>query len=356
MKKIVRNVAIFGVISLLATSCSRGTEEASPIEPSPSVTATPTQEPVILWPFTQLPGPPDAAEQPVLAIKIENDPSVRPQYGLDMADIVFEELVEGGMTRFISVFQSEIPEEAGPVRSGRHVDASIVPTFADYFVFSGAARATLKYFSKTIPESVVMSTEGAPGMHRTKYHPRPHNLFIYPQELIDSNKATISKTDGFFLKPNAQTELSGTVIKKVAVKFSQGSKPNWTWDAATSLWLRDDGKKPHMAISGKQLSATSLVIIRATETDAGYKGSTGGYVPRTVVTGSGKGYLVVGDTMTEVTWSKADDVSQMSLTDSMGNIVHPAPGKTWVEIITTSGNVRFTPAVEPVSSPSPSRS
>jgi hypothetical protein len=214
----------------------------------------------------------------------------------------------------------------------------------------------LNYFSQTIPESVVISTEGAPGMHRTDYHRAPHNLFIYPQELIDSNKAAVSKTDGFFVKPTSETAPTGTTITKVAVKFSQGSKPNWTWDAATKLWLRDDGKKPHMAISGKQLSATSLVIIRATETDAGYKGSTGGYVPRTVVTGTGKGYLVNGDTMTEVTWSKADDVAVMTLTDAAGNVVHPLPGKTWVQLITTSGDVSFTTAVAPATSPSPSKS
>ena len=351
MKKLVRNLTLLAAVSLLITSCSKGTEEAVG-----SPTPIQSSAPQTLWPFTQLPGPADAAEKPVLAIKIENDPSVRPQYGLDMADIVFEELVEGGMTRFVSVFQSEIPEEAGPVRSGRHVDASIISTFADYFVFSGAARPTLSYFSNTIPDSVVMSTEGAPGMHRTKYHPMPHNLFIYPQELIDSNKAAVSKTDGFFVKPTTVTPPAGTAITKVALKFSQGAKPNWTWDAATNLWLRDDGKKPHMAISGKQLSATSLVVIRATETDAGYKGSTGGYVPRTVVTGTGKGNLIIGETMTEITWSKADEVSQMTLTDAAGNVVHPAPGKTWVEVITTSGDATFTPAVPPAASPSPSAS
>lgn len=351
MKKLVRSAALVVVASLLVTSCAKKTEA---IDASPS--ASPSKAPVTLWPFTQLPGPVDAAEKPVLAIKIENDPSVRPQYGLDMADIVFEELVEGGMTRFISVYQSEIPKEAGPVRSGRHVDASIVSTFADYFVFSGAARPTLSYFSKTIPDSVVVFNEGAPGMHRTKYHRPPHNLFIYPQDVIDSDKAAVSKTDGFFVKPSAVTEPAGIAINKVAVQFSKASTPNWTWDAATKLWLRDDGKKPHMDISGKQLSATSLVVIMATETDAGYKGSTGGYVPRTVVTGTGKGYLVIGDTMTEVTWSKADDESQMSLTDPSGAVVHPAPGKTWVEVITTSGKVTFTPKVAPAASAMPSKS
>jgi hypothetical protein len=109
-----------------------------------------------------------------------------------------------------------------------------------------------------------------------------------------------------------------------------------------------------MAISGKQLSATSLVVLEVTETDAGYKGSTGGYVPRTVVTGTGKGYLIIGDTMTEVTWSKPDEVTQMTLTDPSGNVVHPAPGKTWVELITTSGDANFTPAAAPSASPSKS--
>jgi hypothetical protein len=191
-------------------------------------------------------------------------------------------------------------------------------------------------------------------MHRTDYHRKPHNLFIYPQEVIDSGKAKVSKTDGFFVKPVEVVTPAGTEITKVAVEFSTASKPNWTWDAATKLWLRDDGKKPHMAISGNQLSATSLVIIRATETDAGYKGSTGGYVPRTVVTGTGKGHLIIGNVVTDVTWSKADDVSQMKLTDSLGNVLHPAPGKTWVEVITTSGDAKFTPAVTPSASPSSS--
>jgi hypothetical protein len=352
MKKIVRSAAVVAAISLLVTSCSRGSEEAATTSPTPEA----TQGPATLWPFTQLPGPADAAEKPVLAIKIENDPTVRPQYALDMADLVFEELVEGGMTRFVSIFQSEIPEEAGPIRSGRHVDASLVSPIADYFVFSGAARATLNHFSQVIPASVIISTEGAPGMHRTDYHRPPHNLFIYPQELIDSNKAAISKTDGFFVKPTTETAPSGTAITKIAVEFSPATKPNWTWDAATSLWLRDDGKQPHMAISGKQLSATSLIVLRVTETDAGYKGSTGGYVPRSVVTGTGTGYLIIGDTLTEITWTKADDVAQMTLTDAAGNVVHPAPGKTWVELITTNGDVSFTPAAAPATSPSPSNS
>ena len=87
MKNLGRGVTLLVAASLLLSACSKDTPAAE--SPTPS----PTPSPETLWPFTQLPGPVDAAEKPVLAIKIENDPSVRPQYGLDMADIVFEELV-----------------------------------------------------------------------------------------------------------------------------------------------------------------------------------------------------------------------------------------------------------------------
>ncbi len=341
------------VTALLLTGCSKGTSSVAG-SASPSSSPTKTKDPVF-WPFTQLPGPDNAAEVPVVVIKIENDPSVRPQAGLDSADLVFEELVEGGMTRFGAVFQSDIPKEAGPVRSARHVDVSIASPIADYFVFSGAAKPTIAYVKKNLPKSIVISTEGAPGMHRTKYHPAPHNLYMYLADLIASNKAAVSPTAGFFTLPLGQTAAPvGSPVTAVRLTFSKESTPGWTWDAGTKLWLRDDGNKPHKAMDGKQLSANSLVVIKTTEVNAGYKDPAGHYVPRTVLTGTGSGYLLTDGQMIDVTWTKADTTSQMTLTTADGSVVGPLPGKTWVEVITTSGSVAF--KVPAAASPSPSKS
>ena len=337
--------------SLFLAACGGGEKE----------TVAPQDQPVsenTLWPLTQLPGPEDAATQPVLAIKVENDPSVRPQYGLDAADIVVEELVEGGLTRFVTFFQSNVPDEIGPIRSARHVDASIVSPLADYFVMSGASGVTFAYIDQNMPINIMRVLEGGPGMHRTNYHPAPHNVFVYPLDVISGIQIAKSPTAGLFVYPAAAITsnssaspaataaanpalANGEAIGKIALEFSKGNKPNWTWDTAKGSWLRDDGSKPHMAISGNQLSAKNVVVLRVTTVDAGYKDPAGGYVPRTVLEGTGAGFAVLGDKKIEVTWSKPDIKSQITLTDASGNTVGLLPGNTWVELIPEEGNVTF---------------
>jgi hypothetical protein len=333
--------------ALALSACGGGEEEVVAPQDQPVSDTT-------LWPLTMLPGPEDAAEQPILAIKVENDVIIRPQYGLDAADLVVEELVEGGITRFVAFFQSTIPDEIGPIRSARHVDASIVSPLADYFIFSGAAGVTNAYFDQTIPMNVVRVLEGGYGMHRTNYHAAPHNVFLYPMDVIASNQASKTATAGLFVRPVAEMtagttaapstaagQATGEPITSVRLEFSKGNKPGWTWDATKSVWLRDDGSKPHMAFSGNQLSAVNLVVLRVTTVDAGYKDPAGGYVPRTVLEGTGPGFAIIGDKNIPVTWSKADAKAQITLTDSTGKVVGLLPGNTWVELVTTEGNVTF---------------
>ncbi len=351
MKKNVRKFAVIALASsLFLAACGGGEDE----------TVAPQDKPVsenTLWPLTQLPGPEDAATQPVLAIKVENDPSVRPQYGLDAADIVVEELVEGGLTRFVSFFQSNVPDEVGPIRSARHVDASIVSPLADYFVMSGASGVTFAYIDQNMPINIMRVLEGGPGMHRTNYHPAPHNVFVYPLDVISGIQTAASPTAGLFVYPPAQVTANssaspapttqnpalanGKDVAKILLEFSKGNKPGWTWDTAKGAWLRDDGSKPHMAISGNQISAKNLVVLRVTTVDAGYKDPAGGYVPRTVLEGTGPGFAVLGNKNVEITWSKPDVKSPITLTDASGNVVGLLPGNTWVELVPEEGNVTF---------------
>lgn len=361
MKIKAQKIAVLTLAGALAlTACGKNDAVAPQDKPTSAST---------LWPLTQLPGPDDAATQPVLAIKVENDPSVRPQYGLDAADLVVEELVEGGMTRFVTFFQSTIPDEIGPIRSARHVDASIAAPLADYFVFSGASGVTRGFLDQNIPADVVRVNEGGSGMHRTKYHPAPHNVYLYPMEVIGSNKAKASPTTGLFVRPevtatigasptNTSILTSGEPVSSVRLQFAKANKPGWIWDAAKSAWVRDDGSKAHMAISGNQISATNLVVLRVTTTDAGYKDPAGGYVPRTVLEGTGAGFVMAGNKKIAVTWSKTDAKSPITLTDAAGAIVAMLPGNTWVELIPTEGDVTFangSASATPSASPSASK-
>ena len=351
-------------LALLVAGCSSGSTQS---EKSQSPTPTPTPTPV--WPLTGLPSMAASKTKPVLVIKVENDPGVRPQSGLDKADVIFEELVEGGITRFATIFQSTYPKEVGPVRSVRHVDASIAAPVADYFIFSGGARPTLRYLRANLPKEVKILTEGAPGMYRSKKHYAPHNLYLNPQVLVAKSKHSNNATEGIFYRPS-ESELSSAtptpstssstqplVAKLIAVsaanaRFSNGEASRWVWNSARKEWLRFEGQRKHTNTSGVQLGVPVLVALNVKTVDAGYRDPAGNYVPRTVFTGTGTGYVLQNGRALAVKWSKSDLDTQVKLTDVTGKPVALKAGRIWVDLIPHTGS--FTLVKAPVAKPSAS--
>jgi len=317
--------------------------------------------PLSTWPLTGVASKQASNTKPVLVVKVENDPSVRPQSGLDKADMVFEELVEGGITRFATVFQSQFPKELGPVRSVRHVDASIASPMADFFVFSGGARPTISYIKQNVGKGIYILTEGAPGMHRTNYHYAPHNLFLYPRTLISQSKKTSTPTDGFFVRrgngalmdtpapgpadtagsasPSASPTPKGLPkpISGVKLRFSGSEQPQWSWSAKLGSWIRSEFSTPSFAKSGARISAKNVVIIRTQTADAGYRDPAGNFVPRTILTGTGTGYVLTRGLQMPISWSKPDIHSQMTLKNLQGKVVTLFPGNVWVELVPIAG-------------------
>lgn len=295
-----------------------------------------------------------SASKPVLVVKVENDPTVRPQYGLGGADIVFEELVEGGITRFAAIFQSQFPKEIGPVRSVRHVDASIAAPVADLFAFSGGARPTLNYLRGNLPSSIPLLTEGASGFHRTNYHYPPHNLYLDPIKLIASQKKSTTEVKPYFsMGTRAISNSTGVVkasakakvTKGVNLQFSSFERPSWTWSGKRQAWVRSDGGVPAMTVmpAGTQrIQAINLVVLRVSSTDAGYRDPAGNFVPRTIFTGTGTGYLLAEGKRLPIKWSKPSLTSYVVLRDSEGNRVSLEAGNTWVEMVPLDGGgVKF---------------
>ena len=361
MKSAIRFSAMGLALALVLSACGGSDSEATAEGSSGPIPKTPP-----IWSLTGLPGPDDAQIQPIVVVKIENDPIVRPQTGLDRADLIFEELVEGGMTRFAVVYQSDLPDEVGPVRSVRHVDVAIAEPMADAFVFSGGARRTMKFVKRKIPTSISVINEGAPGMYRKPGLSAPHDLFIKLSEMLDSIAPKNTASTGFFVRPEVKpvvasaspsasssasaspkpssTALTGKPVTQVGVKFSSFSGPNWKWNAADKMWMRSEGIKPFLNKDGTQFGTNNLVIIEVREIDAGYKGQTGGYVPRTVLTGSGRAWVLSDGKAVEVAWKKPFVDAQMELTDLDGNPFTMPTGRTWVELlpVVAEGQTGFT--------------
>src|SRR5690625_7323483 len=78
-----------------------------------------------------------------MSVKVENSAAARPQTGLHSADIVYEEMIEGGQTRFLALFHSQVPEEIGPIRSLRPMDVPLATPYGGQLIFSGVQLAFL---------------------------------------------------------------------------------------------------------------------------------------------------------------------------------------------------------------------
>ena len=127
--------------------------------------------------------------RPALAVKIENSGDARPQTGLDQADNVWEEVVEGGISRFVAVFHSQVPAEVGPIRSVRPMDPAIVAPMHGLIAFSGGQPRFVNAL-KAAGVQTISQDAGAAGFYRKKgVGPAPHNVYGTPQTFWDQANA-----------------------------------------------------------------------------------------------------------------------------------------------------------------------
>ena len=166
-------------VAVLAAACGGGGDTAA-AKPASSTTK-PTK--VALAPLTGLPDPTGVAQtRPVLSVKVENTPQARPQAGLEAADIVWDEVVEGQITRLLAMFQSKSTDVVGPIRSVRLTDPLIVWPVGGIFAFSGGAPAIVAAINAA-PVNVIDENSAKAAMFRDTSKRAPHNLFGHPDAL-----------------------------------------------------------------------------------------------------------------------------------------------------------------------------
>jgi hypothetical protein len=308
------------------------------VEPtvSPAKQAAPTPVVPARWPLTGVVAA-DVAVRPALSVKIENTPEVRPQTGLDQADIVWEEVVEGGITRFAAVFQSKVPDQVGPIRSVRPMDAAITGAMHGLIAFSGGQAQ----FVAMLPAAGVQTISqdgGSPGFARSKAHAAPHNVFGTPSTFWNQadagHKASPPEQFHFARTPDQATAATaGAAASTVSVQMSGISRPSWSWDAGSGTWLRAESGTPATAASGARLAATNVVVLRVNLVDTGTKDPAGNPVPATVLVGTGVALVATGGKTVAATWTKTATDAVLTLAMADGTDVKLAPGTTWVELV-----------------------
>lgn len=324
--------------TLAVTACGGG---ATPtVTASDDIAATkgavPDPELPETWPLTGVLVGDGGVVRPALAVKIENDKAARPQTGLEQTDVVWEEVVEGGITRFIAVFHSQVPDEVGPVRSNRPMDARIVGPTKGLIAFSGGQ------YTQQLRDAglqVLSQDGGSPGFYRKSGVAKaPHNVYGKPstwwEAADESHTANPPQQFAFARSAEQATAVTaGTPAGTVEVTMSNVSKPTWTWDAASGTWLRSEGATASSSRSGVRLAATNVVVLKVELVLTNDRDPAGARVPDTKLEGSGEALVATGGQTVAATWTKASDADPVVLTTAEGTTLTLAPGNTWVELM-----------------------
>jgi hypothetical protein len=280
-------------------------------------------------------------DRPVLAVKIENLPEARPQAGLDHADIVYEEPVEGGITRFIALFQCDEANQVGPVRSGRTTDPKILVQYGSpLLAYSGGAPKVLQAIDRSGLTDISQS-EAPQAYTRDPNRPAPHDLFSTTSALRKAAKSKDGAPEAVFTYAD-DLAVKSRRAATVHLGFSTYSDVNWTWSKKQGAWLRAHGTVPHTLVDGAQVQATNIVVQVVDVVAGDIIDPAGNPSPEVDVVGSGRAYVFRDGRMVLGRWERAREGDLTTFVTRSGETIPLAPGSTWVELLPSTVPVETT--------------
>lgn len=341
-----RAIAMLVVLSFVlfnGTGC--GSKEAEVVASWPeAVGERPAEKPPepVLWPLTGLEAPSsEALTARVVSIKVENSREARPQTNLQAADVVYETVTEGGITRFNALFHSQAPEVVGPVRSARLSDVDIVPQYKALFCFSGASASVNAKVRASGVDNLSEDAGVTKPFTRSSDRPRPHNLYTSVVELRAEAErrgmATTAQVGGLaFAKPSETT--TGSPVVSVDIPFSSYNTVTWDYDSASNSYLRVNNGKPFTdKASGAQVSASNVVVVWAKYTAAS-RDKAGSTTYDISLVGTGRASVFRDGQVFNGTWEGSADAPPVFKAED-GTQIKLRPGNTWLQVVDTSVNI-----------------
>lgn len=330
-------VAALALTAVLA-GCAVPAEPGVSPSPSPSYVSTyETPAPLVYAPLTGMRvDDPAALARPALSAKIDNHWDARPQVGLESTDLVYEELVEGGLTRYVAVWHSSLPAEIGPIRSIRPMDPDIITPHGGIVAYSGGQQRFVALMQQTgIYNAIHGQRDTEAVMFRAGGRRAPHNVLVRAPELVAMHADLAPPPQQFAYADTAAGATAareGTITAGVDLVFGGSAHPSWRWDATSGRWLRLQDGVADLDSAGAQLSAANVVIVRVGV-------SNDGGVPKTELIGEGEALVLSGGAMVTATWSKPSQASPIRLVDATGAVIRLSPGNSWIELVPHAGTV-----------------
>ena len=281
---------------------------------------------------------------PILVVKIDDTAAAHPQAGLEDADVVYIEQVEGGLTRLAAVFSSKIPDVIGPVRSARISDIELLEQYGRVvFAYSGAQSKLLPVIAEANLENLGAQRQGQDIYANDPARLAPTAMMLQAKTLMSKVAAqgsaiAISKNVGWNFGDSPET---GTAISSVKVSWPASSY-DAAWSETEKRWLLSNRGLPDLAASGFHLGPTTFVIQLVLITPSEYFDKVGGVTPFSETVGSGKGFILRNGLAIEALWNRPTAEVGTSWTLPNGEEILFAPGQVWVAL--TDKVPVFTPA------------
>jgi hypothetical protein len=340
----MRLTATLAIGALLLVGCSGGeaapvssspspspsTSSASP-SPSPSPLPTPSSSsgiPPGASPFSGLPG---GEGKPVLAIKIDNTRAAQPHAGLQAADLVYVEEVEWDLTRLLAIYNSQLPDVIGPVRSARISDMDIIAPFGKVAFSNSGAQSKLLPVIAAANLYDVSADKAYAAFTNDPGRPSPVDHMADPRMLLAAAPdAALARDVGFVF--SEEPPAGGKLVKSVTMTWPS-SEVSFTWDEEAGNFIVGlNGEESRSTEGGPQRAAT-VVIQSAVQTDSGYGDRYGGRTPFIETVGEGAALVLRNGRMWSVTWERPtlEDGTRFLLPD--GTQMPFAIGQEWIVLL-----------------------
>ena len=267
---------------------------------------------------------------PVLAVKIDNTPRARPRIGLQQADVVYVEPVEGGLTRLLAVFSRTMPAEVGPVRSARESDVELVANYGRVaLAYSGGSPYTQRVLAKGHQVNLSNDASGV-GFRRERSRPAPYNVIGNTERLLARAGGSAKPKDvGFRFGPASS---GGRKATSVAVKWPS-SRVSLVWDANRKQYLVTTDGKPDVDPKGRQYGAATVVVQHVSTRLSANRDVNGVATPVVTLTGKGKAVVLRGGKAWSGSWARKSATAPTTLTAGGKPIALAPDGPVWVLLV-----------------------
>jgi hypothetical protein len=327
--RILLTASLAAAFTAPLTACSPGTSRQGQTEPAVPAQSGLKQAPVtVTAPLTGLTVP-SVNRDRVIVVMVNNFPTARPQSGLDKADMVYETLEEGYISRFMAFYQSEAPDVVGPVRSIRPYNIDLSSGFDPIISHAGGSVMALHMLRSGGYADMDEIYSYPKAYWRVDFRKAPHNLYTSIRKLREGAakkgypiEATVP---AFSFKKDAE-QAAGEPGTSISITYSSTNKCGYAYDAVTKRYLRTTDGMPHMdKETGKQLSAVNVLVVgtmhKVIDSDGRLEVNT---------RGPGEGYLFQRGKAIKITWEQKRGIIRAYRN---GQEVSLYPGHTWVNIV-----------------------